>query len=186
MLSKLGAKTFFDTFAKDNTPENMALHLKTSFSPEMQLQELSAPGNIFLIAEIEKVAVGFAHLIIDSRDDSLSGKKPLEIRRIYASQEFIGKGIGKELMRASIQEAKRQGCDSLWLGVWEKNPRAIEFYKKWGFREIGSHVFMVGNDPQKDHIMELDTGIFEGQGKREETGLRDPRGTKSLLHSSDG
>ena len=65
-------------------------------------------------------------------------------------------------MNASIREAKQRGYDSLWLGVWEKNPRAIEFYKKWGFREVGSHVFMVGDDPQKDYIMELEVAKFEG------------------------
>ena len=162
MLARLAAKTFFDTFAKDNTPENMALHLKTSYSPEIQLRELSAPENIFVIAELENVAVGFAQIILDSRDDALHGNQTLEIRRLYASQEFIGKGIGKELMNASIQEAKQRGYDSLWLGVWEKNPRAIEFYKKWGFREVGSHVFMVGDDPQKEYIMELEVAKFEG------------------------
>lgn len=156
MLATLAAKTFFDTFAKDNTPENMALHLKTSYSPEIQLRELSAPENIFLIAELENVAVGFAQLILDSRNEALTGNRTLEIRRIYASQEVIGKGIGKELMKASIQEAKQRGYDSLWLGVWEKNPRAIAFYKKWGFREVGRHVFMVGDDPQTDFIMELE------------------------------
>jgi len=154
MLSELGAKTFYDTFAKDNTPENMDLHLRKSFSPEIQFNELSAPENIFLIAESEKGPIGFAQLITDSREESLKGIKSLEIRRIYATQD-IGKGVGKELMSASIQEARQRGCDSIWMGVWEKNPRAIAFYKKWGFKEVGTHTFNVGHDPQRDFIMEL-------------------------------
>ena len=155
LLSELGAKTFYDTFAKDNTPENMAAHLKRSFSPEIQHTELSAPENIFLIAEVENEPIGFAQLILESKADSLRGSKCMEVRRIYASQEYISKGVGKLLMQASIQEARQRGCDSLWLGVWERNPRAIAFYKKWGFNEVGTHTFHVGDDPQRDFIMEL-------------------------------
>ena len=155
LLSELGAKTFYDTFAKDNTPENVAAHLKRSFSPEIQHAELSAPENIFLIAEVENEPIGFAQLILESKEDSLRGSQCMEVRRIYASQEYIGQGVGKLLMQASIQEARQRGCDSLWLGVWERNPRAIAFYKKWGFNEVGTHIFHVGDDPQRDFIMEL-------------------------------
>lgn len=156
MLSELGAKTFYDAFAKDNTPENMAVYLKNTFSPEIQLAELSNPNNIFLIADYESHAIGYAQLILDSKEENLTGIKPLEIRQIYASQEYIGKGVGKALMQATIHEAEQRGCDSVWLGVWEKNPRAIEFYKKWGFKEVGTHIFTVGDDPQQDYVMELE------------------------------
>jgi len=155
MLSELGAKTFYDTFTKDNTPENMQAHLKNSFSPEIQFVELSDPNHIFLVAEDESQPIGYAQLTLDSKEEFLTGVISLEVRRIYASQEYIGKGVGKTLMQAAIHEAERRGCDSIWLGVWEKNPRAIEFYKKWGFKEVGSHIFTVGDDPQRDFIMEL-------------------------------
>jgi len=155
MLSELGARTFFDTFAKDNTPENIAAHLKKSFSPEIQLAELSDPDTIFLIVEDDVKPIGYAQLILNSQEEFLLGTKPLEIRRIYALQEYLGKGVGKELMQAAIREAKLRGCDSIWLGVWEKNPRAIKFYKQWGFKEVGTHIFSVGDDPQKDFVMEL-------------------------------
>lgn len=154
MLSELGAKTFYDTFAKGNTPENIDAYLKASFSPEIQSEELSMPDNIFLIAENENKPIGYAQLIMNSKEESLKGIKTMEIRRIYASQEYIGKGIGKELMSSSIEEAKQRGFDSIWLGVWEKNPRAIDFYQRWGFKEVGTHIFHVGDDPQRDFIME--------------------------------
>jgi ribosomal protein S18 acetylase RimI-like enzyme len=155
MLSQLGAKTFFDTFAEDNTPENMEAYLKASFSPEIQRAELSAPENVFLIVESENDPIGFAQLILGSREESIKGSQTLELRRIYAAQEYLGKGVGKELMSASIREAQQRGCDSIWLGVWERNSRAIHFYRKWGFQEVGTHIFNVGDDPQKDFIMEL-------------------------------
>jgi diamine N-acetyltransferase len=156
MLSELGAKTFSDTFAKDNTPENLETYTKKAFSPEIQLDELSQPNILFLIAEWEGTPIGYAQLILNSRDTSTKGTNPMEIRRIYASHEHLGRGVGRELMLAAIQEARQRGCDCLWLGVWEKNQRAINFYKKWGFREVGTHIFSVGNDPQNDFVMELD------------------------------
>lgn len=156
MLSELGAKTFYDTFAKDNTPENIKAYLKASFSSEIQLKELSDPDNIFLIIESENTPIGYAQLILNSTDNAIRGTKPLEIRRIYATKEYLGKGIGKELIQATIREARQRGCDCIWLGVWEKNQRAIDFYKKWGFREVGTHLFSVGDDPQNDYVMELE------------------------------
>lgn len=155
MLAEFGAKAFRDSFAKDNTEENMHLFLKQTYSPELQLNEIANPNVVFLIAEIEGETVGYVKINLTNRGDSIKDTKTIEIERIYAAKEHIGKGVGKSLMLASIQEAKQRGCDSLWLGVWEKNPRAIEFYKKWGFVEVGAHVFMLGDDPQRDYIMEL-------------------------------
>lgn len=125
MLAELGARTFYDTFAKDNTPEDMATHLRRAFSPKIQLQELSEPNTLFLIAEIDERPVGYAQLILNSSDDYIKGSSPLEIRRVYASQEFLGKGVGKELMQAAIGEARQRGCDCVWLGVWEKNQSSV-------------------------------------------------------------
>ena len=155
MLAEFGAQAFSDSFGKDNTEENLRLYLKRTYSPEIQLEELTNPGIVFLIADIEGQAVGYVKINLNSRDTSIKGAKTIEIERIYAAKEQIGKGVGKSLMEASIQEAKRRNCDSIWLGVWEKNPRAIEFYKKWGFKEVGTHVFVLGNDPQRDFVMEL-------------------------------
>lgn len=155
MLAEFGAKAFYDSFANDNAEENIHLYLKRTYSPEIQLSELTNPEVVFLIAEIEDEAVGYVKINLNSRAGSVQGSRTIEIERIYAAKEHIGKGVGKSLMQACIEEAKQRDCDSLWLGVWEKNPRAIAFYKKWGFVETGTHAFMLGNDPQRDFIMEL-------------------------------
>lgn len=155
MLSEFGAKAFSESFAEDNTEENIRLYLEQTYSPEIQFHELTNPEVVFLIAEIENAAVGYVKINLNSRDDSVQGSGTIEIERIYAAKEHIGKGVGKSLMQASIREAKQRGCDSIWLGVWEKNPRAIAFYRKWGFEEVGTHTFMLGTDPQRDFIMEL-------------------------------
>ena len=156
MLSQFGARAFYDAFAKDNTPENIEAYLGKSFSREIQFNELSEPDVIFLIAESEGIPIGYAQLMMSSKDELIRGARPLEVRRIYAAQEYIGKGVGKALMTAAISEARRRDCDCIWLGVWEKNQRAIDFYKKWGFREVGTQIFSVGDDPQTDFVMALE------------------------------
>jgi len=155
MISELGAKTFADTFTKDNTPENLALYLERSFSVEIQTKELSDPDVVYLIVEAGGNPVGYAKLNLNHDHNAQVNTKTLEVERIYSIKELIGKGVGKELMNACIAEAKQRGCESVWLGVWEKNPRAIAFYKKWGFVEIGTHTFNLGDEPQRDFIMEL-------------------------------
>lgn len=156
MLSELGARTFSEAFARDNTPANLAAHLRNSFSPEIQHRELSQADTIFLIAEADGQPIGYAQLLFNSREQGLEASNPMEIRRIYMLQEFVGKGMGSTLMRASLDEARQRACDIVWLGVWEKNQRAIEFYRKWGFHEVSSHTFLLGDDPQTDLIMVLE------------------------------
>lgn len=156
MLSELGARTFSEAFAGDNTPANLAAHLRNSFSPEIQHQELSQADTIFLIAEADGQPVGYAQLLFNSKEQGIETSHPMEIRRIYVLQESVRRGVGSELMGASLDEARQRACDIVWLGVWEKNRRAIDFYRKWGFREVGSHIFLLGDDPQTDLIMVLE------------------------------
>jgi GNAT superfamily N-acetyltransferase len=154
LLAELGRRTFSDTFAKHNTPENTALYLAASFGPEIQAAKLADPNTFFIIAEIEGTPVGYAQLNLGARLPEVSGERTLEIERIYSDAAHIGKGVGAALMAASIDFAAEKGCDTIWLGVWEHNPRAIAFYTKWGFKTMGSHVFMLGEDVQNDFIMQ--------------------------------
>jgi ribosomal protein S18 acetylase RimI-like enzyme len=155
LLAELGRKTFYETFADQNTPEDMALYLSENFSADIQTAEMKDPNTTFLIAEIDAVPVGYVKLNAHNRDDGVTAEKPMELQRIYILQECIGKGVGAELMKASIKEAKEMEFDCLWLGVWEKNEHAIKFYKKWGFKEVGNHLFVLGKEQQNDLIMEL-------------------------------
>ena len=153
LLAKVGAETFYDSFAADNTPGNMAAYLAASFSPEKQAQELADPASKFLIAEIEGAVVGYARLKFALAPSAVAGRTPMEIARFYARKAWIGKGIGARLMQACLSEAQRAGCDVVWLDVWERNSHAIAFYRKWGFVEVGTQVFQLGDDPQRDLLM---------------------------------
>ena len=154
LLAELGARTFFDTFAADNTPEDMAAYLAASFSPAKQAAELVDPGTVFLIAEIDGVAAGYARLRQGQPPVCITGSQPIEIVRFYSSKEWIGRGVGAVLIQACLDEAEKRGCDTIWLDVWERNLRAIAFYSKWGFVQVGTQTFQLGNDLQHDLLLQ--------------------------------
>jgi len=153
LLAELGARTFYDSFAEDNDPDDMAVYLAANFSPQKQAEELADPSSSFLVAEIESQVVGFARLKFGPAPSAIKGDNPVEIARIYAVKEWIGRGVGPQLMQACLDEAKKENCDVIWLDVWELNPRAIAFYRKWSFEIVGRQSFQLGSDIQNDLLM---------------------------------
>jgi GNAT superfamily N-acetyltransferase len=153
LLAEIGAQTFADTFAADNTPEDMRAYLEASFNPEKQASELADPNSRFLIVEQDGETVGYTRLNFGPAPAVIGGKKPMEIARFYSCKAWIGKGVGAVLMQACLHEAEQAACDVVWLDVWEKNPRAIAFYRKWGFEQVGTQAFQLGDDIQNDWLM---------------------------------
>ncbi len=156
LLSKLGALAFSQAFGPDNTPEDMAIYLAGAFTPQKQAQELARVGSLFFILEYGGSAAGYAHLQESLPPTCITGTHPVELSRFYLLQAFIGKGFGSKLMRACIDAAQGRGGDVLWLGVWQKNSRAIAFYRKWKFEIVGAQTFQLGNDLQHDYVMRRD------------------------------
>jgi len=153
LLSDLGARAFSQAFGADNTPEDMAAYLARAFYPEKQAGELTRPGSIFFIVEADGIPAGYAHLQESEPPTCITGRKPVELARFYLLNNWIGKGVGSQLMQACITEAQGRGGDVLWLGVWQKNARAIAFYKKWRFVISGTQTFLLGSDLQHDYVM---------------------------------
>lgn len=154
MLCSLGEETFQDAYAGQIDREDLEAYIGEYFSEQSQASELSDPNSIFLIAELDGMPIGYAKLSMNSLSESVNGERPMEIRRIYLLQKHIGVGRGSELIKRCISEASERDCDTIWLGVWESNHRAIAFYRKWGFKEVGAQSFKLGNVLQRDLIME--------------------------------
>ena len=152
-LAWLAEKTFRDAFSVANTAENMDVHCRGSYSEDFQAMEIANPDMVTLLAEHEEELVGFAQLRWSKAPACVSGSSPGEILRMYVASSWHGKGVAQALMGTSIDEIKARGSDVVWLGVWERNPRAIAFYKKIGFVERGDHVFLLGHDRQRDIVM---------------------------------
>ncbi len=150
LIADLSRTSFYEAFAKDNTKEDMDIFMNEQFTKEELMKEVELSEGIFLLAYVDAEPVGYARLRIKN---NLAHEQAIEIARIYALEKAIGKGVGKALMEACISKATELNMKSVWLGVWEKNERAIAFYQRWGFERFGEHQFLLGTDLQTDWLM---------------------------------
>jgi len=159
VLTLLGSRTFFEKWKDTTPPENMQRYLSATFTEEKIRDEIDDPSTIYLLAEENHAAVGYAKLLHTFPDVEIaesgigySCKNPLEVSRIYVSPELIGKSIGVKLMEKIFEIARDENCDLIWLGVWEHNP-ATRFYQRHGFVKAGSHKFILGDQVDTDWVM---------------------------------
>jgi ribosomal protein S18 acetylase RimI-like enzyme len=153
LLQKIGKQTFDETFSADNSVENMAKYLEEGFSIEKLSAELNDENAAFYLATLNDLVIGYLKLNLGQAQTELKDNNALEIERIYVLKEYHGKKVGQLLYEKAIQVATQLNVHYIWLGVWEKNSRAIQFYKKNGFVEFGQHIFKLGNDEQTDIMM---------------------------------
>lgn len=154
LIADLSRDTFYETYASQNSIEDMNIFLNEQFSKEMLMAEVGEKGNHFFLAYYENQLAGYVFLK-EILPDFLIPERILEISRIYVSNLFIGKGIGKELMQKAIQFSTAKQASSIKVAVWEHNPRAIRFYTSFGFIKSGVRDFLLGKDLQHDWVMHL-------------------------------
>ena len=153
LIADISRQTFYDTFAADNTEADMQKFLNEQFTKGRLMLEVGAPENIFLLACHENNIAGYVKLREGKKLAALNGATSMEIARLYVVKDFLGKGAGKFLMQASLDIAKEKNKEVVWLGVWEKNQRAIDFYTAWGFEKFDECDFLLGDDIQRDWLM---------------------------------
>jgi len=153
LLSELAARLFSDTYASANDPNDMREYLARNFTPETQDAELRDPSRSIWIAEAAGVPIGYAVLKRGTTADGIRAKQPAEVQRIYVDRKWHGAGVAARLLETCVEHALAWGSDAIWLGVWENNPRAIAFYRKHGFRDVGRQTFILGRDVQHDLVM---------------------------------
>ncbi len=153
LIAEISRQTFYETFAVQNSRENMDMHMAQYYAVEKIRAELRDPFSIFLLAYEGDRLAGYAKMNDHIKEESKELENPVEIERIYSIKEMIGKGVGKKLMEKCLAIANEKNKKTVWLGVWEFNYRAIEFYSRCGFEKFGEHNFPVGNDPQTDWLM---------------------------------
>lgn len=158
-LAHLAERTFRDTFATENNPIDMDLYCAESFGTEIQRQEILDANYVTLLAEVERQLVAFVQVRLQSPKACVVADRPSELYRLYVSSEWHGRGVAHDLMAHVLSTAAHAGADSIWLGVWEHNPRAIAFYRKYGFRVVGEHGFQFGRELQHDLIMVTEVSV---------------------------
>lgn len=156
ILRALSIQTFYETFSSMNTPENMEAYLEQAFDRNKLIHELSDNHSSFLLLKKDARPMGYLKVNEAPSQTDINDENGLEIERIYVSREFQGEGMGKYLMKYAIDIAVKRRKKYIWLGVWEKNEKALCFYKKQDFYKIGEHSFFLGDDEQSDYIMRKD------------------------------
>jgi diamine N-acetyltransferase len=153
-LSAFAARVFHESFAADNDPHDMAAYIASAFTPQRQRDELADPANTWLLAERNGELAGYT--LIKPGDDApecVTVRPSAELARLYVDRQWHGAGIAHLLIDGALDDARRRRVRGLWLGVWEHNVRAVRFYLKNGFVDIGSHEFVLGSDVQTDRVM---------------------------------
>jgi ribosomal protein S18 acetylase RimI-like enzyme len=154
-LQKIGRETFYETFAGDNSEENMATYLDEKFALDKLTAELTNSASEFYFAQIDDEIIGYLKVNFGEAQTELQDKNGLEIERIYVLKAFHGLKVGQLLYNKALEIAKDSDLKYIWLGVWEENVRALNFYKKNGFVEFDKHIFVLGNEEQTDLLMKL-------------------------------
>jgi ribosomal protein S18 acetylase RimI-like enzyme len=154
-LKAIAKQTFFETFADYNTADDMQKYLEDNFNLEKLTSELTNQYSEFYFALFDNKVVGYLKINFSDAQTELKDKDSIEIERIYVLEAFQGKKVGQLLHHAALTIAKQKNVNYMWLGVWEKNVKAINFYKKNGFVEFDKHIFKLGNDEQTDLMMRL-------------------------------
>lgn len=154
-LQKIGQQTFRETFSDFNSEANMKIYLEEGFSIEKLTSEYQNKNSEFYFATYENDIIGYLKINFGKAQTELKDNLALEIERIYVVNAFHGKGVGQLLYDKAITVAKSKGLAYVWLGVWEKNLRALRFYTKNGFVPFDQHIFKLGDDEQTDIMMRL-------------------------------
>jgi GNAT superfamily N-acetyltransferase len=156
-LQFIARKTFYEAFSSQNTAENMHKYLEEDLSDGVLKNELRDPSARFYFLNHAGTRIGYLKLNLDKSSDSAKDSTMLEIERIYIYRDFYGTGAGQLLLEYALQVARQNRVNTVWLGVWEHNPRAIRFYEKNGFNPCGTKSFVLGNELQNDVLMSKST-----------------------------
>ena len=156
ILTEMGRRTFETAFGPKNNPADMEDYLEESFSLAQIMSELEDKNSIFLLAYQQENLIGYSKLILNKGHQCVLGPDPVELQRIYVETHAIGRGVGTQILEASLKAARKANQKTIWLGVWEENKKAIRFYERLGFAKVCGQDFMLGSDLQTDWVMQRD------------------------------
>ena len=152
-LAVLATQVWLDTYATDGVREPIALEVLSSFSTETIRILLAKPDVTFLLAETDRHLVGFSQWTLGTRHELVAGTSQAELDRLYVQERFTGRGIGTLLLAATERAASTQRADELWLTPWVRNERALLFYARLGYSDLGSTDFHMGAEVHQNRVM---------------------------------
>ena len=156
VLAQLSKRTFKEAFESENNPEDFKAYLNSAFGEDILLKELHDYNSSFFMVYQDSNLAGYIKLNEKGSQSDIKDGNSLEIERIYVLEGFQGQGIGAWMLGRIISMASDKSKNYVWLGVWERNTKAVKFYQRLGFYKFGSHPDYIGRDKQTDWLMRLD------------------------------
>jgi GNAT superfamily N-acetyltransferase len=154
MLAALGRRTFHDAYASAHPlPTDLQVHMDRHYGERQQAAELADPAATTLVMEQDGAVIGYALVGDDDPPECVRGPAPIQVRRFYLEQPWTGRGLGQALMAAVEREALRREGRTLWLVAWNRNFRALAFYRKCGFQQVGTMPYLFGNTVETDVVL---------------------------------
>jgi len=155
ILAELGAFTFYETFAAENSEEDMQAYISKTYSLNQIKENLLNPAIGYYVIYNEEDAMGYIKTIAHANEIEKLDGKSIELEKIYLRKKAQGTGMAKVLMQSAIDTAKSNNAKQLFLGVWKENYRALAFYKKCGFEIYNTRSFQLGNRTCEDYLLHL-------------------------------
>jgi diamine N-acetyltransferase len=154
ILTEIARKTQLETFEDKNPPGLSLAYINECITLPIIEQELKDENSAYYLTYFNEKLVGYLKLRMDNYlENKLAGENSMELQRIYLLANETGKGYGKQQLAFAENFARKRGYSILWLGVWEHNLSAFEFYKHCGYSQFGIHDFLYAGERQNDWMM---------------------------------
>jgi len=151
-LAAFAAKAFVDTYRGHGDPQSIADYVAEHLSVSAVTGLARDPGSTIILGEVGSQPAGYTVLKAGEPPNCVTGPDPIELVRLYLGEEFLGRGFGEKLLLEVHAQAKRLGANTLWLGVYDRNVRAVQFYERFGFTRVGDKEFLLGGGVYIDPI----------------------------------
>ena len=146
-IALLGRTTFTETFGHFfRDQQDLIDYYNVTFSVQKIEAGIEKPNNVFWIAFVNRLPVGYAKLKLHSNSEFVESKDVCQLQKIYVLKDFLSMKIGFRLQDLLLKKAKELNFNNVWLSVLHSNERAINFYRKGGFEKIGNHDFQIGKE----------------------------------------
>jgi len=146
-IALLGRITFAETFGHFFRDQNdLQEYFEKTFSVKKIRSSIQKSNNVFWIAYMDELPVGYAKLKIHYPSEFVPSKQTAQLQKIYVLKDFLAKKIGFKLQDVLLEKAAISGSEAIWLSVLDSNESAINFYSKNGFTPVGDQNFQIGQE----------------------------------------
>jgi len=162
IISSIGKQSFRAAFGGlFNNKNELDEYLDYTYQPDKIARSLEKENNVFFLAFIENVPVGFAKVKKYSLNEQIESIAQMELQKIYVLPYYHGTGAGTALMDAVIDLANEVSPDLIWLDTHISNSQAIRFYENNGFKKTGKYYFTIGSQTFEYYLMSMPVMVEE-------------------------